>query len=103
MLRVVLLTHPNSRIGDCRAAGVHVLTSAAGLARELDDMPPVLTSAQRAAIEELITRDHRYHENRRRPRPSAGGDGAAVRPARRGDRRAPSAARTARSGQSASK
>jgi Nuclease-related domain len=101
MLRVVLLTHPNSRTGDCRGASVHVLTSAARLARELDDMPPVLASAQRAAIEELITRDHRYHENRRPRRPPAGG--ASVRTARRGDARRPGAARTDRSGRSASR
>jgi hypothetical protein len=101
MLRVVLLTHPNSRAGDCRGASVHVLTSAARLARELDDMPPVLASAQRAAIEELITRDHRYHENRRAGRPPAGGGG--VRTARRGEARRPGATRTDRSGRSASR
>jgi Nuclease-related domain len=101
MLRVVLLTHPNSRTGDCRSASVHVLTSAARLAGELAEMPPVLASAQRATIEELVTRDHRYHENRRARRPPAGGAG--VRTARRGDGCRPGGARTDRSGRSASR
>jgi hypothetical protein len=87
MLRVVLLTHPNSRRGKCRKPTVHIATSAALLADQLNDMPPVLSAAQRARLEQLIARDHRYHEARRPPR-------AAARP--RG-------ARTARSAKSASR
>ncbi len=87
MLRVVLLTHPNSRRGKCRKPTVHIATSAALLADQLNDMPPVLSAAQRARLEQLIARDHRYHEVRRPPR-------AAARP--RG-------ARTARSAKSASR
>ena len=49
---------------------MHVATSALSLAGQLNDMPPVLGAAQRARLEELITRDHRYHEARRRPRPA---------------------------------
>jgi hypothetical protein len=65
ILRVVLLTHPNSRRGSCSHPSVHVATSALSLAGQLNDMPPVLGAAQRARIEELIARDHRYHEARR--------------------------------------
>ncbi|HEX5189120.1 MAG TPA: nuclease-related domain-containing protein [Streptosporangiaceae bacterium] len=89
ILRVVLLTHPNSRCGVCRHENVHVATSALALAGQLNDMPPVLGAAQRARIEELIARDHRYHEERRPPRAT---------PAAK-----PRAARTGRSARSASK
>ena len=96
ILRIVLLTHPSSRRGRCKHPSVHVATSALTLARQLGDMPPVLGAAQRARIEELIARDHRFHEARR--------------PSRRPSRRppaprtpAPRAARTGRSARSASR
>src|SRR5262249_62218008 len=85
-LRVVLLTHANSRRGKCRKPTVHIATSAALLADQLNAMPPVLSASQRARIEELIARDHRYYEARR--------------PARHAGR--PRGARTARSARSAS-
>jgi len=66
MMRVVLLTHPNSKRGTCNRPTVHIALSATALARELDDMPPVLGAAQRARLEDLIGRDHRYHEGRGR-------------------------------------
>ena len=87
MLRVVLLTHPGSRRGRCRKPTVHVATSAALLADQLNDMPPVLSASQRARLEELIARDHRFHEARRSSRAGAG----------------PRGARTARSARSASR
>ncbi len=68
ILRVLLLTHPSSRRGRCRHPSVHVTTSALALAGQLNDMPPVLGAAHRARIEELIARDHRYHESQRPPR-----------------------------------
>ncbi len=89
VLRVLLLTHPSSRCGRCRHPSVHVTTSALALAGQLNDMPPVLGAAQRARIEELIARDHRYHEERR--------------PARRTPTAKPRAARTGRSARSASR
>lgn len=70
ILRVVLLTHPNSRRGRCRNATVDIVTSATSLGRELADLPPVLAAASRARFEQLIGRDHRYHA-RRRPRTTA--------------------------------
>jgi Nuclease-related domain len=93
ILRVVLLTHPSSRRGRCKHPSVHVATSALTLARQFNDMPPVLGAAQRARLEELIARDHRYHEARR---PSAPPAPASRRPARR-------AARKGRSARSASR
>jgi len=87
MLRVVLLTHANSRRGKCRKPTVHIATSAALLADQLNAMPPVLNASQRARLEELIARDHRYHEARRPPRHAAG----------------PRGSRTARSARSASR
>lgn len=90
ILRVVLLTHPNSRRGTCRKPTVHITTSATALAGQLNEMPPVLGAAQRARLEELITRDHRYHEARRPPRRPP--------PAAR-----PRGARTGRSARSASR
>lgn len=90
ILRVVLFTHPGSRRGRCRKPTVHVTTSATALAAQLNDMPPVLRAAQRARLEELITRDHRYREPRHphRQPPSAA---------------RPREARTARSARSASR
>lgn len=65
ILRVVLLTHPSSRLGSCKHPSVHVATSALALARQLGEMPPMLSAGHRARIEELIARDHRFHEARR--------------------------------------
>ena len=94
MLRVVLFTHPTSRLGQCRNTTVHVVTSAASLAIQLADMPPVLAAAHRARLEELIARDHRYDEGRRKR-------SAAAKPP--GPRGASNGARTGRSAKSASK
>ncbi len=87
ILRVLLLTHTGSRRGRCSHPSVHVTTSALALAGQLNDMPPVLGAAHRARIEELIARDHRYHESRRPPRRTP----------------APRATRTGRSARSASR
>ena len=94
MLRVVLFTHPNSRLGQCQNTSVHVVTSSAALAIQLGDMPPVLPAAQRARLEELIARDHRYHESRRNR-------SAQAKPP--GPRGGPNGARTGRSARSASR
>lgn len=90
ILRVVLFTHPSSRLGTCGNPSVHVAISALSLAGQLNDMPPVLGAAQRARLEELITRDHRYHEANRPPR-------------RPGPSPQPRGARTGRSAKSASR
>jgi hypothetical protein len=87
ILRVVLLTHPNSKRGRCQKATVHIATSPGLLADQLKAMPPVLTASQRASLEQLIARDHRYHEARRPARHAGGPRGA------RTDRSARSASR----------
>jgi nuclease-like protein len=94
MLRVVLLTHPDAKLGWCKNATVHIAASARELARQLGDMPPVIGAVQRARLEELIARDHRYQEQ---PRSPSGPP--------RGRRRRPrsAGARTDRSARSASR
>jgi len=62
VLRVVLLTHPDAKLGSSKDATVHIATSARDLARQLADMPPVVGAVRRARLEELIARDHRYRE-----------------------------------------
>ena len=62
VLRAVLLTHPDAKLGRCKYATVHIATSARELACQLADMPPVIGAVRRARLEELIARDHRYRE-----------------------------------------
>jgi nuclease-like protein len=62
VLRVVLLTHQDAKLGRCENATVRITTSARELAFQLADMPPVIGAVQRARLEELIARDRRYRE-----------------------------------------
>jgi Nuclease-related domain len=66
--RVVLLTHPRSRIGNCRSAGVRITTSARDIGQLARDSGIALDPVQAGAIEYLIVGDHRRGEARRRPR-----------------------------------
>jgi hypothetical protein len=69
--RVVLLTHPRSKVGRCSNLTVHVATSAGYVINLLSGLPPTLDAAQLAQLERLIVRDHRFHERPgARPRPS---------------------------------
>jgi hypothetical protein len=65
LLRVVLLTHPRSKIGDCRRATVSVFTRTSDIVKLLGKVPQPLDEARRAKIQELIAADHRYHARRR--------------------------------------
>jgi hypothetical protein len=68
--RVVLLTHPRSKVGRCSNLTVHVAASAGYVINLLSGLPPALDAAQLAQLERLIVRDHRFHERpgaRRRP------------------------------------
>ena len=69
--------HPsNSRCGRCRNRACTSRPPPGHWPASSNDMPPVLGAAQRARIEELIARDHRYHEERRPARRTAGREAA---------------------------
>jgi len=57
--RVVLFTHPRSRIGSCRRATVHVATSPDYVLDLIGGAAPSLTAGQLSAMRHLIERDHR--------------------------------------------
>jgi hypothetical protein len=61
--RVVLLTHPRSRIGTCTNLTVHVATTTDSVIALLKGPP--IEADQVAQIKQLILRDHRFHESRR--------------------------------------
>jgi hypothetical protein len=64
--RVVLLTHPRSRIGSCRRATVHVATSADSVLDLVSRAAPSLTGRELGAMRQLIERDHRSPGRARR-------------------------------------
>ena len=66
--RVVLFTHPRSRLGNCTNPTVHITTSTGQVIKLINTAPAAITATERAALERLITRDHNYHQNRRPPR-----------------------------------
>ena len=66
--RVVLLTHPRSRIGNCRNAGVRISTSAREIGQLVRDSGIALDPVLAGAIEYLIVGDHQRGEAQRRPR-----------------------------------
>ncbi len=63
--RVILFTHPRSRLGSCTNPTVQIATSAGQIINLINTAPAALTATERAALERLITRDHAYHQNRR--------------------------------------
>ena len=62
--RVVLLTHPRSRLGNCVRPTVHVATTTGQVIGMLDDSTAALSGHERAQVERLIIRDHRFHASR---------------------------------------
>ncbi len=63
--RVVLFTHPRSRLGDCRNATVHIVTSVDSVAALLARSAHAIPAGQLARLRQLIERDHRFHETNR--------------------------------------
>jgi hypothetical protein len=63
--RVVLLTHPQSKVGPCRNQTVHIGISASTVTGLLRSLPPQLEAGQLAELERLIVLDYRSHEARR--------------------------------------
>jgi hypothetical protein len=66
--RVVALVHPRSQLGRCTRPTVEICTSVRELLRMLYASPVSVTPSERAALERLIVRDHRFHAERRPPR-----------------------------------
>jgi hypothetical protein len=63
--RIVTLTHPRARLGNCVSPTVHITTSASELAEVLNRPGTQLTPAERAELRRLIIRDHHFHDKRR--------------------------------------
>jgi nuclease-like protein len=66
--RVVALVHPRSQLGRCTRPTVQICTSVRELLRMLNASPASVAPSERAALERLIVRDHRFHAERRPPR-----------------------------------
>ena len=64
--RVVLLTHPRSRLGNCVRPTVHVATTTGEVIGMLDDSTTALSEPERDQVERLIIRDHRFHASKRK-------------------------------------
>jgi len=68
--RIVVLIHPRAQLRSCTHPTVHIFTSIQQILNLLNASPVAITTAERAELERLIVRDHRFHERRRRdPRP----------------------------------
>lgn len=63
--RVVVFSHPRSRLGEIRNPTVHVLADPQRLLGLVRGCPAVLPERRLARIERLIIRDHEFHEQRR--------------------------------------
>ena len=64
--RFVLLTHPRSRVGSCLRPTVHIATTTGQVINALNGSTTALSGPERAQLERLIVRDHRFHKSRRR-------------------------------------
>jgi hypothetical protein len=62
--RIVILTHPRSRLGSHRNLTVSVATSMRFVLDLVNGSPSVLQPAQIAELQRLIERDHRFHLTR---------------------------------------
>jgi Nuclease-related domain len=66
--RVVLFTHPKSRLGNCRNLTVRVATSTDYVINLVNGSPPVLDADQLSQLQRLIIRDHEFHRAHRAQR-----------------------------------
>jgi Nuclease-related domain len=63
--RMVLLTHPRSRLGTCRNRTASIGTSASDVISLLNSSPPMPDPLELRQLQDLIVRDHRFHQRRR--------------------------------------
>jgi hypothetical protein len=66
--RIVLLTHPRSRLGTCTNPTVDITTSTGQIIKRINTAPAAIAAGERAEVERLIIRDHNHHQQRRPPR-----------------------------------
>ncbi len=66
--RIVALTHPRSRLGRCTGPTLHIATSVEQILSLLNGPSVALTPDDRAQLEQLIIRDHRFQAARRQRR-----------------------------------
>lgn len=64
--RIVALSHPRSRLGNCVRPTVLIVTSTAEVISLLESSAPRLAPDERHQLEELIIRDHQFHAKRLR-------------------------------------
>ena len=62
--RIVALTHPRSRLGNCVRPTVLIVTSPAEVIGLLRGSAPRIAPDERQQLEELIIRDHHFHAKR---------------------------------------
>jgi hypothetical protein len=78
--RIVWFTHRRARLGTCTDPTVHIAFSVSQVLALLSRPRETITGADCTEIEQLITRDHRYHAARRAQRGSASGRPPGRRP-----------------------
>jgi hypothetical protein len=79
---VVLLPHPNARIGRKESPTVEVVRSVSALLGIAEKSPVTIVPAQQTKIEDLIRHDHEHHARRRLRRQGSGDAPASGRPGR---------------------
>lgn len=65
--RVVLLTHPRSRVGSCVRPTVRITTSTDQIVELIRGSPLGIAADELEKLERLVIRDHRYHQKPRSP------------------------------------
>jgi hypothetical protein len=88
---VVLLPHPNAKIGRKESPTVEVMRSVGALLGIVEKSPVTIAPGQQAKIEELIRHDHEHHARRRLRRQGNRDAPASRRPGRSVPRRTSSA------------
>ncbi len=57
-----MLIHPRAQLRGCTHPTVHIFTSIQQILNLLNASPVAITTAERAELERLIVRDHRFHD-----------------------------------------
>ena len=63
--RIVMLIHPRAQLRSCTRPTVHIFTSVRQILSLLNATPASITTAGHTELEQLIVRDHRFHDRHR--------------------------------------